>query len=155
MALATVTGTITDIAAAPLVDAQVRIVFDLPRPAFRPGPGNFAPGFATKKVVDNFASTGTFSIELESNVGTMPPTPYRVRLEWLEGPDALAGGGGYVGSDHLAWDLWVPEGGGNLANLLELPANPSLVWESPTEPLNPLPGYKWLNTTTGVLYEWS
>lgn len=145
MALATVTGALSDIGVAAFPTLSPRLIFTLSGPATE---GTRV--FATKpKVVPVNAGSGIFTVDLQTTTNLRPAAWYTITIEWLD-PS-----GNYVAADFLEWKLFVPSGGGNLADLLETPVNPMLFWAGPTPPPNPQPGQYWLNTTTGILTKWS
>lgn len=142
--MAKVTGALSDFGLQPFPELQPRIIFT---PS---GPGVAgARLFATKPIIVKPAGSGSFTVELAPTANIRPVVWYTVTIEWLD-PS-----GNYISSDALSWELFVPSAGGELSDLITTPANPSLVWVGPTPPPNPQPGYKWLNSNTGILSEWS
>lgn len=141
--MAKVTGALTDFGLQPFPELQPRLIFT---PS---GPGvSGARLFATKPMIVTPAGSGSFTVELQPTANLRPALWYTITIEWLDPA------GNYISSDHLSWKLFVPSGGGELSDLIETPANPSLVWVGPTPPLNLQPGQKWLNSITGTLSEW-
>lgn len=93
--------------------------------------------------VATFSSNGLGSVDLQPNDAIHPATHYKVSILTANGART-----------QLPWKLFVPSGGGRLADLLKNPANPAAVWIGTTPPENPTPGTWWLNPLTGELAEW-
>lgn len=142
--MATVTGALTDFGLKPFPELQPRLIFTPSGPSM-----SNARLFATKPIIVTPFGSGSFTVDLQPTDRLRPVVWYTLTIEWLDPA------GNYVSSDHLTWKLFVPTAGGELADLLDLPANPSLIWVGPTPPPNPQPGQMWLNSITGTLSEWS
>ena len=105
--------------------------------------------FATKRVKAVYAAGGGFEVELQSTENATPAFFYRIRIEWLNGAGIA------TGLDLPDWKLYVPVGGGILADLVAAPSNPGQVWVGENPPNPPVtPGTWWLIPSTGDLYEW-
>lgn len=144
MAVATITGNLTDFSETKMNDYQPRITFSPSGPAM-----NGQQMLVTRPIVVTPNSAGGFQVSLAPNENYSPATTYKVRVDWLDS------GGNCVFSDHMPWDLVVPTTGGDIGDLLKVPANPASVWISETPPPRPTPGTWWLVPSTGNLYEWS
>ncbi|WIB25435.1 hypothetical protein [Curtobacterium sp. MCSS17_015] len=132
-----------------------------PRLMFCPSGSAVSPTavLASRPVVVTPATNGTFTVELQPTDQLRPEgTYYTLRVEWLDAT------GGFVAVDLLDWPIFVPSGGGSLADLVDAPAGPALMWTSLEEPPFPKPGMRWLQSNpndladpanTGNLYEWS
>lgn len=104
---------------------------------------------ASKPVVVVPEMDQTFSVELTSTDTMRPAAWYTLSIRWLDS------GGNFVSVDYPDWKLFVPSAGGDLATLLDVPANPAQVWVGVDPPSGATSGTWWLNPTTGDLYEWS
>ena len=111
---------------------------------------------ATKDINVTPNSAGDFSVVLAATDTLATGNIwYTVSISWLDPA------GNYIHADFPDWRLFVPARGGDLADIIEKPANPSLVYIGLTAPAYPTPGMKWLEATldgtagTGNLYEWS
>lgn len=141
--MATVTGALSDFGIKPFPELQPRLIFTPSGPSM-----SNSRLFATKPVIVAPFGSGSFSVDLQPTMNLRPVVWYTITIEWLD-PS-----GNYISSDELTWKLFVPFGGGELSDLIETPANPSLIWVGPTPPPNPQPGHRWLNSDTGTLSEW-
>lgn len=151
--MATVTGTLADFGLESLAQFAPEITFT---PS---GPAVFAPYLMASKPISVIpAPDGTFSVDLFESFFGHPATWYTIKITWLNGANVP------VGFDPIDWKLMVPEGGGALVDLLEVPSNPAQVWVGPPDPndpsqplglTNPTSGTWWLNPNTGDIYEWS
>lgn len=111
---------------------------------------------ATKDINVSPNSSGDFSVTLAAtdNLAT-GNVWYTISISWLDAAK------NYVQVDFPDWKLFVPTKGGDLADILEKPANPGLVYIGLIAPAYPSPGMKWLEMNpdgtagTGNLYEWS
>ena len=112
---------------------------------------------ATKDINVTPDSAGDWSVSLAAtDTLATGDVWYTISISWLDPAN------NYIGIDFPEWRLFVPaKGGGDLADLLEKPANPSLVWVGLTPPFAPTPRTKWLDMNpdgtagSGNLYEWS
>lgn len=148
----TIAGTLRDfgLAAFPGNDPIIRFQ------ANQPGITQSGAILSTKDIEVRPDSAGDFSVQLAAteNLAT-GGIWYTVSVTWLDPAD------NYVHADFLDWRLYIPIRGGNLADLMRKPANPSLVYVGLTPPSYPAPGMKWLEQNpdgtagTGNLYEWS
>lgn len=102
--------------------------------------------------------SGAFVVNLAPTTTVHPLRWYTIRAEWLDSAS------NFTGVDFIDWKLFVPEEGGDFADLLQYPANPQLGWtELVPPPALPSPGSLWLNDNpnnvadprnTGDLYQW-
>lgn len=153
--MATVTGTLNDFNLSSLASYSPRIIFTASQLSAAPG-----RLLSTKPVIVTPSSGGAFTVELQSTTQLRPAgVYYTVRVEWLDG------GAGYVGVDISDWKLFVPDSGGNIADLTDAAPGSSLIWVGLVPPPGPLrPGQLWvvmnpLNpddpANTGEIREWS
>ncbi|MGY2747200.1 hypothetical protein [Arthrobacter sp. UYCu723] len=146
-----ISGTLRDFGLAAFPGQQPEIVFRANQPAVTSG----GAILATKEIKVTPNSAGDWSVTL-SATDTLATGGiwYTIEITWQDPAN------NYTQVDFPDWRLFVPGKGGDLADLLEKPANPSLVWVSLTAP-SPTPGMKWLEASpdgaagTGNLYEWS
>lgn len=152
--MSVVTGWLRDFGLASLDQSSPTIEFIPSGPAVR-SPDNL---FATRAVSVTPDQYGQFSVDLVSTDDLRPAAWYSVHITWL---DAAAG---MPDVDFIDWKLFVPLGGGTIADLFEAPSNPAHVWVSPPDPANPVmplglasptPGTWWLNTDTDDIKEWT
>lgn len=139
-----VTGVLSDFGLATLAAFNPEIVFTPSGPAI-----SATRLLATKPIKVTPDPDGSFSLTLAPTNSMHPVTWYTISVQWLDSA------GGYIGIDFPDWQLFIDNAGGNIIDLLNIPANPAQVWVSTTAPDNPTPGLWWLNPTTGDLYEWS
>lgn len=102
--------------------------------------------------------SGAFTVNLAPTDNVHPLRWYTITAEWPES------GSNYTSLDFIDWKLFVPSQGGDLADLIEFPSNPQLVWTSLTPPpFIPAFNSLWLNDNprdvtdpmnTGDLYQW-
>lgn len=145
--MAIVTGSLKDIVGAAMGNRQVALVFRLNGPAVQANsttPGMIHPT-AEARVVP--AANGSFTVDLIATTVLRGEAWYTLRIEWLDGSGPL--------NDFPEWKIRVPTSGGNIADILEAPANPMLFWIGEDPPPNPTPGQNWLKPSTGDISEWS
>jgi hypothetical protein len=156
--MAFITGALRDFGLDTLTPFSPRLVFMPSNPSTTK---NII--FSTRPVVAVPNGSGNFTVELQDTESIQPAVVYRVRIEWLEAGDA--DGAGYVGIDLIDWDLHVPASGGAIGDLIQAPANHTLVWVGVNPPPNPPSrGVWWLQVdpndpdnpaATGELLEWA
>lgn len=127
------------------------------------GPGVVDPTYLllSKRVEASIATNGSgaFAVNLAPTENVHPLRWYTIRAEWPDSENK------YTSVDFIDWKLFVPTEGGDLADLVEFPSNPQLVWVSLTPPPH-IPAFNslWLNdnphdvtdpANTGDLYQWS
>ena len=98
---------------------------------------------ALKRVEVPVAETGHFSVALVASADLVPPTPYILRCEWLDGDTVLG------------WSTWKFTdliGGGNIANMQD--GETTNVWYSTQSPPANRGGIIWINPVTGDVREW-
>lgn len=139
MAVYDYTGKLTDFGEAPFPDAYPRLWVSPQQDAFSPsGPA------AAKHIPVTVASDGSFSVELIASIDLVPPTPYTLRCDWLNGP----------GGDPLGWAQWdftAQPGGGPIATM---PGVMTRVWYSTSQPPVSRAGIFWINPVTDDVKEW-
>lgn len=141
--MATVTGTLTNFGLAALVGFSPRIIF-------APNTVAVSPDriMAKQPIVVPVGPSGNFSVELAATVNLRPEAWYDISIEYLN-PD-----GGYSSLDFAEFKLRVPTAGGDIPDLLDIPAVPAQVWVDVNPPTSPTPGTLWLNPSTGDLKRW-
>lgn len=145
-----VSGTLRDVSSQPFPGLQPVIRFRLNKPAVTSG----GALLATKDIVVTPNGNGDWSVNLTAtDTLATGDVWYTIAISWLDNTR--------VRWDFPDWRLYVPRKGGDLPDLLERPANPSLVWVGLAPPPTPGPQMKWLEESpdglagTGNLYEWS
>jgi hypothetical protein len=123
--MTTVTGKLLDAGLASINGLNPVLIFQVNKPAITDS-GTF---IVTDPIEVTPASDGTFSVNL-SNTDTLLTNDvyYTMSAEW-RAPDL-----NYARADYPDWKVYVPTGGGNLADLIKQPANRSMVIKSPTNP---------------------
>lgn len=150
--MAIVTGSVDDFGPAGISAADgVTLSFIPSGPAIQQPPqGQGSSVLLLSRKVDVIpAADRSFAVDLVPTVDVQPSSWYAISLHWLNGA------GIPVGADFPDWRLYVPEEGGDLSDLMSVPANPVWVWTGTEPPTNPTPGTWWLNPETGDLNEWS
>lgn len=117
MGTATVTGELRDIALASLYAAQGRIGWRLKEPAVDTE-GNLV--LSTRIRYTTPAEDGTFALHCWSTTTLKPATAIEVWWEWLD-PNPVRS------FDELRYELRVPPGGGNFADLVQAPPGPAAI----------------------------
>lgn len=155
--MATVTGKLLDFGLASINGLNPVLIFRANKPAITDS-GTF---LVTDPIEVTPTSGGDVSVSL-ANTDTLltEDVYYTMSAEW-RAPDL-----NYARADFPDWQLYVPSGGGNLADLMKQPVNRSMVIKSPTNPGNNFgPGALWLRIdpsdpdnpsnpgNTGDLYE--
>jgi hypothetical protein len=155
--MATVTGKLLDFGLASINGLNPVITFRANKPATTTT-GSF---LATNPITVTPASDGTFSVSLSTTDDLVTgDVYYTISADW-RAPDL-----NYMRADYPDWKVYVPSGGGNIADLIKQPVNRSIVITSPTNPgPNYGPGAYWLQLdpndpnnpanpgNTGDLYE--
>ena len=140
--MATVTGTLRNFGWSNMSNLKPRVWFIPSGPAVR-----VSRLLATPPIEATISTTGNLTVTLEQTVGTRPDSWYNIRIEWLDP------GGNYIGADYPEWRLYVPQQGGELSELLDVPPASGDVWVGPTPP--PTTSRLWLDTNTGKLKGWN
>jgi len=148
----TISGTLRDFGLSPFPGQHPEITFRANGPAVTQS----GALLSTKDIQVTPNSAGDFSVVLTAtdNLAT-GNVWYTVSISWLD--DA----GNITVWDDPDWRLFVPARGGDLADIIEKPANPSLIYVGLTPPAHPRRGMKWLDMNpdgtagSGNLYEWS
>ena len=121
-----------------------------PRLKFVPS-GNAINGtrlFATKPIYSTPAGSGAGSVNLAPTDSVRPAIWYQIEIEWLDSE------GNCRMVDHVPWQIFVPNAGGNLDDLIKVPANPMLFYAGPTlPPQYNVPGAYWWDTTTDDIWK--
>lgn len=141
-----VTGTLTDIGLEPLTGLSPRLLFTPSSPAVR----SDGYVFATRPVEAVPAASGAFSVDLAHTNEVLPVgTHWRIQVDFR----GTSTDGGYPNSDYLPFKLFVPAGGGSIADLIgEYVAN-DWVYQGPDAPLLTNKARWHLNTNSGDLFE--
>lgn len=154
MALATITGRLSDFAGNPGLEVAPRIIF-APNGAAAGGTTLF---YSRPVIVDTFAPDGSWTVQLEETDALWRVAGGDV---WYDVTvDRLVSGVDREPWDHPGWSLRVPPGGGQFASLVTAPANPAQIWYGPEAPSNPSMWTGWYDTdadpSLGVpnLFEW-
>ena len=141
-----VNGTLTDFGLAPLLGLDPVLLFR----ATSAGISNQNLLAASMPVEVTPAANGFFEVELAATDALMPgEVEYRLEVKYRERRTRN------VKHEVLPWALRVPEAGGAITDLLQVPSNPASVWVGTTPPDNPTSGTWWYNPETGELNEWS
>lgn len=126
----TVTGKLADVGLEPLAGFSPVLQFAPSEPA-ADSTGRI---FASKPVEVTPASNGSFSVTLASTDGIIPARAHWVMSIGFRNPDGYMSGSGYFSKDFPDWPIRVPAAGGVLADLIDLPAAPDMVWVDITPP---------------------
>lgn len=154
MALATVTGTLSDVGGGHLAGLHPELVFTLNQPGLSSG-----TLYATQPEPVAPASNGAWSVDLADTSKMSDDCYYTLAIRWQD-PD-----GKRTRVDFPDWKIRVPTGGGNIADLRGPGSNQSMVYVSTTPPDNPTPFMLWLEqdpdnpdpsnpANTGTLHRW-
>jgi hypothetical protein len=123
--MATVTGKLLDFGLASINGLNPVLVFQANKPAVT-STGSF---LVTDPLEVTPASNGDFTVTLSTTDDLVSDDVfYTMSAEW-RAPDL-----NYARADFPEWKVYVPTGGGNLADLIKQPANRSMVIKSPTNP---------------------
>lgn len=145
--MAKVTGKLTDFGLSVMPGSDPRISFQFRTTESLTSGVAGTSVLANRPVVVSSQSNGYFEADLTPTDRISPAGFYVVTVGWrdeLRRPQR----------EVMPWRLYVPAAGGVLADLLRVPANPSLVFTGPTPPANPSPGSWWLNPGSGELKEY-
>lgn len=136
-----VTGKLTDFGLDTMPGLDPQVVFTYTDPAGHPTAGvSRSNVLAARPVVQAPLLNGYFAAELVDTASISPAGYYSVSLEYRDDLTRVRQ------RDVLPGRLYVPTGGGVLADLLRVPANPALVWVGAEPPANPSPGSWWMET---------
>lgn len=148
----TVTGTLRDFNIQSLAAYSPRLIFTPSSTAV-----STSRLYSTKPIIVTPNLGGDFEVFLVASDSVFPMVSYSIRVEWLDAEN------GYVGADVIDWELLVPEAGGAIGDIMQVPANPILAWVDVVEPpFKPVPGVWWLQVNpddpddpraTGILWE--
>jgi hypothetical protein len=155
--MTTVTGKLLDFGLSSINGLNPVLIFQANKPAVTSA-GTF---LVTDPLEVTPASDGTFTATLSTTDDLVTDDVYYTMCAEWRAPDL-----NYMRADFPDWKLYVPSGGGNLADLIKQPANRSMVIKSPVNPGNNFgPGTTWLQIdpadpdnpanpgNTGDLYE--
>lgn len=142
-----VNGQLQDVNAQVMANKLPLLIFTPQEPATA---GTVVYPTESIEVAPAFA-TGNFSVDLvdSSTTGVL----YDLAIQWQARPPT-PGDSGFIRKDFFK-GLFIPSGGGSIADLIRKSPGRWLVWIGPTPPNNPKPGALWLNSETGTLSEWS
>jgi hypothetical protein len=125
MTTAVISGTLSDFGLAPIADLYPEIEF---RPS-GPAAGSAGRLLVTEPVRVTPDSVGAFSTAVQVTDELLPVgVHYKLVVRWLDSA------GKFVRADHPEWKLFVPAGGGAIADLMRFPFGPGLTITSPTPP---------------------
>lgn len=145
MALATITGTLADFGRVSLSSRSAELIFTPSAPTT-----TIAGGFllSAAPIVVKPASNGSWSVALEEFENMHFPCFYTLKIRLLD-PAA-----GYIWVDFPEWKIYVPFGGGTLAEVVAAPVGGGLIWTVPDDeiPDGAAAGDLMLNTTTSDLF---
>jgi len=100
-----------------------------------------------KPIVVEPDGAGDFSVFLNPSAYAQPVVFYQLRVVALTGESMP-----YF--DAPRWKLYMPEGDVALSALGGVPANPAWWWAGPDAPDSPVAHAGWLDSDTGLYYEW-
>lgn len=147
--MAIVNGSLKDIVNASMASRQGKLVFRLNAESVAVTGSNAGAVYPTEEVsINSAASTGNFSIDLQTTTSLLTDAWYTLRIEWLDSE------GGAM--DFPGWQIRVPVSGGSIDKLITLGppnggwggslANLSLVMIAPEKPDNLQVGQLWLES---------
>lgn len=141
--MAVVTGNVQSFGLQPLFSKQLRLKFTASGPASSVG-----RLLITDPIWVTPDAAGDFTVTLAATENLMPLRWYEVSAHWLNGA------GVPVGYEFVNFKLFVPAAGGVLADLLDVTANPYMIWIGPEPPTNPALYVGWIDTDDAKYYEW-
>ena len=111
--MAIVNGSLKDIVNASMANRQGKLVFRLNAESVAVTGSNAGAVYPTEEVsINSAASTGNFSIDLQTTTSLLTDAWYTLRIEWLD-----AEGGSM---DFPGWQIRVPVSGGSIDKLITL-----------------------------------
>jgi hypothetical protein len=127
MATANATGKLLNFGLANINGLNPVLTFQANKPAITTT-GSY---LATDPITVTPSSDGTFTVSLSTTDDLVTDDVYyTISAKW-QAPDL-----NYIRADFPEWRLYVPSGGGNIADLIKQPTNRSMVIKSPTNPGN-------------------
>lgn len=100
------------------------------------------------------AADATFSVNLVSTENLVPDTWFEPSARWLDGS------GNFVGVNFPGWKIRVPGNGGDIRELMQIPADSTMIWFGNRPPEDRKRYAGWVDTSTVLpdatmpYYEW-